>query len=190
MQPFYVQSGLHWQRDELRALRAFLITIDCDRLEPLVVFDMPLADLYGYHWSVTGQRRAGRRQPGRGGLSARPQRAVGHQAGAVVCDARHRGIGAGRAWLPTRLPMPRRSSSATSRRPIDRATGRRVRLTRPFAHLQKKEVMELGRGLPLELTFSCIAPIGGLHCGRCNKCAERQGAFRRLGAEDPTSYAT
>ena len=28
VQPFYVQSGLHWQRDEFWALRAFLITID------------------------------------------------------------------------------------------------------------------------------------------------------------------
>ena len=34
--------------------------------------------------------------------------------------------------------------------------------------------MALGRGLPLELTFSCIAPVAGQHCGRCNKCAERR----------------
>ena len=38
--------------------------------------------------------------------------------------------------------------------------------------------MELGRDMPLELTFSCIDPRDGLHCGRCNKCAERQEAFR------------
>lgn len=31
VQPFYVQSGLHWQRDELWALRAFLITLDSPR---------------------------------------------------------------------------------------------------------------------------------------------------------------
>ena len=49
--------------------------------------------------------------------------------------------------------------------------------------------MELGRGVPLELTFSCFAPSGDRHCGRCNKCAERKGAFALIAAEDPTEYA-
>ena len=55
--------------------------------------------------------------------------------------------------------------------------------------MNKQQVMALGRNLPLELTFSCIAPAGGLHCGRCNKCAERQNAFRDAGITDKTSYA-
>jgi len=40
------------------------------------------------------------------------------------------------------------------------------------------------------LTFSCIAPVDGLHCGRCNKCAERAAAFRLTGTDDPTPYAS
>jgi len=72
---------------------------------------------------------------------------------------------------------------------LERATGSRVRLTRPFACRGKKDVMEFGRGLPLELTFSCIAPVGGQHCGQCNKCAERQQAFDSVGVDDPTRYA-
>jgi 7-cyano-7-deazaguanine synthase len=43
--------------------------------------------------------------------------------------------------------------------------------------------------MPLELTFSCIAPAGSLHCGQCNKCAERQRAFRLSSMPDPTRYA-
>jgi 7-cyano-7-deazaguanine synthase len=50
--------------------------------------------------------------------------------------------------------------------------------------------MNLGRDLPLELTFSCLAPHSGLHCGRCNKCAERQRAFSLIELSDPTIYAT
>ncbi|HEY5599987.1 MAG TPA: 7-cyano-7-deazaguanine synthase, partial [Candidatus Manganitrophaceae bacterium] len=50
--------------------------------------------------------------------------------------------------------------------------------------------LERGRGLPLELTFSCIAPKGRLHCGRCNKCAERIRAFRSSGFSDPTRYGS
>jgi 7-cyano-7-deazaguanine synthase len=55
--------------------------------------------------------------------------------------------------------------------------------------MEKKDVMQLGRKLPLALTFSCIAPVGGLHCGQCNKCAERRRAFRSVNVDDPTHYA-
>jgi len=68
------------------------------------------------------------------------------------------------------------------------ATRGEIRFVRPFADLAKSEVMQLGRALPLELTFSCIAPVGGRHCGACNKCAERQSAFRSAGLADPTRY--
>ena len=71
---------------------------------------------------------------------------------------------------------------------MDRATGSRLSILRPFARLWKKDVLELGRGLPLELTFSCIIPNDGLHCGRCNKCAERRRAFASASMEDGTKY--
>jgi len=38
--------------------------------------------------------------------------------------------------------------------------------------------------------FSCIHPYGTLHYGRCNKCRERREAFRLIGSDDPTEYAT
>jgi 7-cyano-7-deazaguanine synthase len=71
---------------------------------------------------------------------------------------------------------------------LDRALGGRVRIVRPFDAMTKREVMELGREFPLELTFSCIDPRDGLHCGRCNKCAERQEAFQSISQKDPTKY--
>jgi 7-cyano-7-deazaguanine synthase len=49
--------------------------------------------------------------------------------------------------------------------------------------------MRLGAGLPLEHSFSCIEPMAGLHCGRCNKCGERKAAFRMADMNDPTCYA-
>jgi 7-cyano-7-deazaguanine synthase len=54
--------------------------------------------------------------------------------------------------------------------------------------MHKREVMELGRKYSLKHTFSCIAPIDGMHCGQCNKCAERQAAFRMMELPDPTEY--
>jgi 7-cyano-7-deazaguanine synthase len=73
---------------------------------------------------------------------------------------------------------------------MDRAVSGHVELLRPLAELDKRSVMELGHQLPLELTFSCLAPVDESHCGRCNKCAERQRAFRDVGLTDPTRYAT
>ena len=55
--------------------------------------------------------------------------------------------------------------------------------------ITKADVLELGRGLALEHTFSCIDPHDGHHCGRCNKCAERRQAFAALSLEDRTEYA-
>ena len=72
---------------------------------------------------------------------------------------------------------------------VNSGAGEGVRLVRPFAAYNKVDVMRLGEGLPLGLTFSCIAPADGLHCGRCNKCAERIEAFRVGGLDDPTEYA-
>ena len=72
---------------------------------------------------------------------------------------------------------------------IRQATGDRLRILRPFEGLAKRIVLERGRHLPLQLTFSCLAPVDGNHCGRCNKCAERRLAFRQIGRGDPTRYA-
>jgi 7-cyano-7-deazaguanine synthase len=72
---------------------------------------------------------------------------------------------------------------------LTQATGNRVSIQHPFAALRKADVVLLGEKLPLQLTFSCIAPAGGLHCGRCNKCAERQAGFAEAGVRDPTEYA-
>jgi 7-cyano-7-deazaguanine synthase len=45
-----------------------------------------------------------------------------------------------------------------------------------------------GKELPLHLTFSCINPTQGVHCGTCNKCAERRKGFRDAGLADDTAY--
>jgi 7-cyano-7-deazaguanine synthase in queuosine biosynthesis len=46
----------------------------------------------------------------------------------------------------------------------------------------------MGKGLALELTFSCINPKGYEHCGDCNKCTERKKAFFAAGVFDKTRY--
>jgi 7-cyano-7-deazaguanine synthase len=65
-----------------------------------------------------------------------------------------------------------------------------VEIRLPYGGMKKTDVMRRGIGLPLELSFSCIDPVGGRHCGRCNKCAERQAAFRDARMPDPTMYGS
>jgi 7-cyano-7-deazaguanine synthase len=71
---------------------------------------------------------------------------------------------------------------------LNQALGGHLNLIRPFERLHKADVLLRGQGLPLHLTFSCINPKGGLHCGDCNKCAERQKGFADAGLPDLTSY--
>jgi 7-cyano-7-deazaguanine synthase len=73
---------------------------------------------------------------------------------------------------------------------VSRALGHPLEVATPFAGRQKRAVLEMGRDFALALTFSCIAPRSGRHCGGCNKCAERRLAFKELGLADSTEYAT
>src|SRR5215475_4267934 len=53
--PLYVRTGLYWEEVELRHLRRYLEALDCPALQRLQVLSLPVADLYGQHWSITGQ---------------------------------------------------------------------------------------------------------------------------------------
>ncbi len=187
VQPLYVQSGLLWEAEELRAVGHFLRALASPRILDLAILDLPVRDLYGEHWSVTGEETPGALTPdeavylpGRNlllliktgiwcKLHGLRQLALGVLGSNPFADATPAFFDHLEAALECYPPAP-------------------LKIVRPLACMSKRQVMELGRGLPLETTFSCIAPCHGLHCGRCNKCAERKAAFALI-CEDPTQYA-
>ena len=188
VKPFYIRSGLCWQAAEKIALERYLVAVAGPRLEPLTVLDLPLADLYGNHWSITGRNipEAGTPDeavflPGRNALLT--------IKAALWCQMH----GIDELAVATLRSNPFEDASRTFFPQLgDVLSGTRARpfrLVRPFGELDKQEVMELGRTYPLYFTFSCIAPCDGGHCGRCNKCAERQVAFSLIGGNDPTKYS-
>jgi 7-cyano-7-deazaguanine synthase len=188
VQPFYIRTGLFWQSGELTGLERFLGAVATDYLAELVVLELPLVDLYDGHWSLTGEEIPGAESPDEA-VFLPGRNALLVVKAAVWCQLR--GIGE-LALAPLGTSPFEDASSAFLRdfeAAINRGSPRPVRLSRPFGELNKRQVMALGRSLPLELTFSCIAPVAGLHCGRCNKCAERRAAFRDAGMEDWTVYA-
>lgn len=186
--PIYVRSGLRWEDAELAALERFVAEVGDDRLDSVVRLDEPIVDVYGDHWSTIGQGVPGSQTtdeavylPGRNLLLT--------VKAAVWC--RLRGVHALALGSLGSNPFPDSTPEffATLEALLNQAMDGGPRLIRPFTALGKAEVLARGRGLPLHLTFSCIDPRDGRHCGRCNKCAERRKGFRDAGIRDLTPYA-
>lgn len=188
--PLYVRTGATWEGVERDHLDRFLAAVRTPALRPLVTLDLPTDDLYGGHWSVTGTDVPAADTPDEAVYL--PGRNVILLAKAVIwCHLN---------GVPEVATAPLGSNpfpDATDEfydgfaAVVGRAVGGRVRVLRPYAALglHKADVLRRGEGMPLEHTFSCIQPVGGRHCGRCNKCAERQHGFAAAGLPDPTWYA-
>jgi 7-cyano-7-deazaguanine synthase len=187
VQPFYIRKGLYWQEQELAGLRKFLEAITTPKLLDLVLFDLPLADLYT-GWSVTGENTPAHDSPDEA-VYLPGRNALLLVKPAIWCQLH----GIEKLALAPLGTSPFEDAStqflADFASALNRGASSRVQFESPFGKMNKQQVMALGRHLPLELTFSCIAPVNGLHCGRCNKCAERQNAFRVAGMHDQTPYA-
>ncbi len=185
--PIYIRLGLRWESSELAGLRQFLGQFRGPALSPLVVLDEPVADVYGDHWSLNGSNvpdadspDADVYLPGRNLLLI--------AKAAVWCQVR--GVRTLALGSLKGNPFPDASPGFFSELEsvLNRGMGGSLCLIRPFERLSKAEVMRRGSGLPFDLTFSCLDPVEGEHCGACNKCEERRRAFRSVGEVDPTRY--
>lgn len=187
--PIYVRAGSVWEDVEFEYLSRFLSAVRSPALKPCVVVAQPVADVYGGHWSMTGDGVPDDTTPdedvylpGRNvmllakpllwcHLNGVPELATAPLAGNPFPDATpgfYQAFG----------------------RVVSEAVGGRVRVLRPYADLglHKVDVVRRGRAFPLRHTFSCIRPVAGRHCGACNKCGERRQGFAAAGVPDPTDY--
>jgi 7-cyano-7-deazaguanine synthase len=187
--PLYLRAGLYWEPVELMHLQRFLQVLARPAVQPLVVLDACAADLYGRHWSLTGQGVPDDRSPDEAVYL--PGRNLLLVSKALVWCHLQRVPALALATLQGN-PFPdatdeffQHLEAAANRGLADRLT-----VLRPYAQLTKQDVLERGAGLPLQHTFSCIRPLQGQHCGQCNKCAERRRVFTAAGRPDPTPYST
>ena len=186
--PLYVRFGLAWEEVELAHLRRFVEAIASPNLRSLTVLEMPVRDLYGDHWSITGVDVPGSDTADEAVFL--PGRNVLLLAKALLwCHLNE---------VPAVAMAPLESNPFPDATPaffrafegaVNRAVGGDVRVVCPYAGMHKTDVLRRGAGLPLEWTFSCIRPAEGRHCGACNKCAERQKGFTDAGLPDPTPCA-
>lgn len=188
VQPFYVRAGLVWEAEEFRAICRYLAAVSTSAVRRLVVLEVPLGDLYQDHWSVTGEGVPDAESddsavylPGRNALLT--------VKAALWCQMHQ--IDTLMLGVLGSSPFADASAEffASLEAALNLGAGPKIHLARPLAEMDKRQVMQRSGGLPLELTFSCISPVGGLHCGRCNKCRERSLAFQMIDATDPTRYA-
>jgi 7-cyano-7-deazaguanine synthase len=186
--PLYVRAGAFWEETEQAFLRRYLAALAAPNLKPLHLLEQPVADLYGSHWSLTGEGVPDAESadeavflPGRNVLLL--------TKALLWCHLR--GVPAVALAPLASNPFPDATPQffAGLAETVNRAVEGRVRIELPYAGMHKVEVMRRGAGLPLALTFSCIRPRRGEHCGVCNKCAERRKAFRDAAMTDPTNYA-
>jgi 7-cyano-7-deazaguanine synthase len=186
--PLFIRCGLVWEDAELAHLRRFLDALRSPELRPLTILDQPVADLYGAHWSVTGQGAPSAHDPDEHVFL--PGRNVLLLAKALLwCHLNNVPALALGSLQTNPFPDATPEFFRAMENVVQRAVGGDVGVVLPFAGMNKQAVMQLGRGLPLEHTFSCIQPADGSHCRQCNKCAERRHAFAAAKMTDPTLYA-
>ena len=186
--PIYVKCGLAWEQVELKGLQAFLNALDNPNVMPLTVLAAPVTELYGDHWSLSGKDVPDADAPDeKVFLPGRNILLIG--LAAIWCgthDVSRIAIGslAGN-------PFPDATSEffASFAHALSLGLRHEIKVDAPWLGLHKDDVVRLYKDLPLELTFTCMAPQRGKHCGRCNKCRERQVAFEKSGITDRTDYA-
>ena len=186
--PLFIRGGLLWEHAELEHLQRFLDRVARPELQPLQLLDQPVRDVYGDHWSVTGLDVPDAQSPD--GAVFLPGRNLFLVAKAAVWCVLHQVEILALGSLHSN-PFPDSTPEFDRRleQLVRQALSSPFCIVRPFAKMSKSDVVHRGANLPLEWTFSCIRPVGGMHCGTCNKCAERRSGFAQARVSDPTLYA-
>jgi len=186
--PVRVHCGLIWDDCESAHARRFLAANACNRLEPLREIRLPLNDFLGSHWAVTG-----RNVP-----------LAGSQAADLEIPLRNLTLLSFALYQVRHEPGTSLALGTTadncyrdgSREYFDRCqevlsleAGHPVEILTPLIDLNKTQVIQQSDRETLALSFSCVHPSEGRHCGGCIKCGRRKASFQAAGIADPTDYA-
>jgi 7-cyano-7-deazaguanine synthase len=186
--PVYIRAGLSWEASELGTLKRFIRKLAIPCVQPVTVLKLPMTDLAGDHWSMTGRNVPGYDAT----LSSNyilGRNLILLAKAAVFCARYQIGEIAMAPLESNPFPDARPEFFRAFARAVDLGVGIKLRVRTPFAGLTKAQVVERGAGMPLELTVSCARPNANIHCGACTKCAERIEGFGAAGIKDPTLYA-
>lgn len=186
--PVRIHCGLIWDDCESEFARRFLAANACDRLGPLREARLPLHDFLGDHWAVTG-----RNIPRSGATAAELEIPLRNLTLLGFAFQQVRSEAGLALALGTTADNCYRDGC---REYFDRCqevlsieAGYPVPILTPLICLNKTQVIQQSDEATLRLSFSCVNPIAGRHCGRCIKCGRRKSSFETAGVVDPTDYA-
>ncbi|MFZ1121137.1 MAG: 7-cyano-7-deazaguanine synthase [Candidatus Binataceae bacterium] len=186
--PVYVRAGLMWERHELGALRSYIRHLKMRSIHAVSVLQLPMGDVAGGHWSMTGRKVPGYRAAVSSNYILGRNLSLLAKA-AIFCAYNRIGEIAMAPLESNPFPDARPKFFRTLERAIDLGLGLKLTILTPYVGMTKGEVIRRGANLPLRFTVTCARPEGITHCGRCTKCAERIEGFREAGVADPTEYA-
>ncbi len=186
--PLYIEQGLAWEGEEQKALERFVEAINHPRVSAPVTLPLPVRQLYGSHWSVTGVGVPAADDPDEE-VFLPGRNVLLFSAAAIWCHANTVHDIAVGSLDGNPFPDATPEFFTDLARLLSTALSHTISILTPFRHATKQEVIERFQQLPLALTLTCNAPQGGLHCGACNKCFERQQAFKKAGVQDQTQYS-
>jgi len=187
--PLFVRAGHPWEEAERAALGRFLDAVAEPAAAPPRDLALPMGDVYGAHWSMSGQGAPG---------WAAPDEAVELRGRNLVLLSKALVAAAIEGWPTVALgtlagnPFPDATPHffAAIAAVGSEALRNSLAVVAPYRELSKSDVIRRGADLPLDLTLSCLRPTSdGRHCGDCNKCRERVEAFAAAGVADRTRYA-
>jgi 7-cyano-7-deazaguanine synthase len=185
--PIYVRCGFAWEDMELEGLQSFLDALHNRNVMPTTVLSAPASVLYGDHWSVTGARVPAADEPDEN--TYLPGRNILLISLAAIWCSTH---GVSRIAIGSLGGNPFPDATAeffeSFARVLSTGLGHLVQIEAPLRGFHKEDLIKQFKELPLELTLTCMAPKGSQHCGQCNKCFERQQAFRKASVPDRTIY--
>ena len=185
--PVYVRNGLVWEGTELYWVRRFLSALACKAIKPPKEILLPLKDIYNSHWSTTGYRVPNHCSQDRE-MYLPGRNLILLSKTVLYCALNQLPLIALGPLKGNPFPDSTAHFFAKFQELACQALTFNIKIIAPFSRLSKADVIQLGRDLPLHLTFSCARPMQRLHCGACNKCAERRRSFVRAGIQDKTRY--
>jgi 7-cyano-7-deazaguanine synthase len=160
-----------------------------ERVRPVTTLQLDMRDVYPpTHWAVVGKPPAYDTPDEDVYLEGR--NLVLSSKAAVLCARLHVERLALGPLAGNPFPDATPEFIAALSRALSLGLGRELHVVTPLVTMHKEDVITLGLelGVPLELTLSCMNPVGDRHCGQCSKCRERHDAFLEAGVIDPTEY--
>lgn len=185
--PIYVEAGLVWEQGEKDSLERFLAALAKPSIEPVTYLSVPVGPILGSHWSVTGQAVPDAQAPD-SEMFIPGRNVLLIAVTSVWCSTHDVGRIAIGSLGGNPFPDATPEFFETFGSVLSAGLGHEIKIEAPFRGRTKAELVRAHSNLPLELSLTCANPSNLSHCGNCNKCTERQDAFRESGVEDRTKY--